>query len=120
MDILITLDNKRQIKIGTRNEDMLILPRDEKEHLYRSGCKSVKEARDKGLSAWGIDAEIFDKLLQEGLKVLKVVTKKKQYIISTDKFNEHKMRLHYKPYRPQYFCNEKEWTILGNQTQLVL
>jgi hypothetical protein len=102
--VKIKQDNGEIRMIGTFNEKSKILRviRRRSQHFMRK------------LSAWGLDAKVFNGLYEDrGLRkiILRETEEHKKFEISAKTFKEKGKYLHFKPYRPQIFVEEKFWEV---------
>ena len=107
--VRITKSDGTKRMIGWIVGEAFVTMRNEREHMYRGGTNTLKQARKDGTSAWGLDAIACDGMLERGVKTIRIVTP--WYIYETEliNFKEHEdsFVLHHKPHRAQYFLNER-------------
>lgn len=85
--------------------------------FYREKDKTLYIERKKSkhffnkMKAWAIDADIFDELVEKGMKKIELHEKEKneKLVATTENFIKFGKYLHFKPYRPQLFLNIKHW-----------
>ena len=102
----IKYDDGRRRRIGWVEGDTFYSRRKVGEHLFRGGCETIKEAREQGVSAWGLDCKVCDGLLQKGVKWFVIKVGKKYYRCRLQDLKDRGFVLHIKPHRPQYFMEE--------------
>jgi hypothetical protein len=104
-NVVLTYDG-RERKVGTVVGDTLICHRKVRQHLFRSGRPTVEQARKEGVSAWGLDCKVCDRLLEMGVVFLNIVTDEGEYQCRLEDMRKKGIVLNMKPHRAQYFLNE--------------
>lgn len=111
--VRIVCDGGTRKTIGIVKGDMLVCPRDEKKHLFRCGRSTIEQAREEGVSAWGLDCKVCDGLLERGIEWLVISTKKTAYRCKL-RAMQSGFVLSIHPHRAQYFLYEQYFEEVEN------
>ena len=101
-----------------RGDTFVAFRRDESKHLFRGGAKTVKEAKEAGRAAWGLDLAAMERLAEDyNVRFVEIpTTGGRRYRTTMDLLLGPKSFVkEYGGHRPQVLLPIQYWTLVDQE-----